>query len=156
MRLIEDFAVTEWERQHVWPCEQAVEIVREALLNRQSVEGLDQLRAGLMINLDSEVLEQIERAQWHLVRPEADYMAWKIPNRAFDPKVLALNPHAQPARSPQLFRLVASVTGEPFVQRRCLATVQSGASRHRTDGKGIAHLFVPTGTSGLSLQVPDA
>ena len=63
MRLVEDFALTEWERQHAWPPEQAVERVREALLHRQSLDGLEQLRAGLMIDLDSEVLEQVERAE---------------------------------------------------------------------------------------------
>lgn len=153
MRLVEDFALTEWERQHAWPPEQAVERVREALLHRQSLDGLEQLRAGLMIDLDSEVLEQVERAEWRLVRPEADYMAWTMPNRAFDPKVLALTAQPQPTRSPQLFCLVASMTAEPFVQRQYLATLEGQVSSHRTDGQGIAHLYALSGAPDLAVQV---
>lgn len=155
MRLVNDIHLSEWERQHAWPTEKARELVHQALLDRQPIDGLDQLRAGLSIDLDTEVLDQIERGEWRLVRPEADYADWKMPDRTFDPAIMELmqNPPAQATRSPRLFRLLDSVTGEPLAQRHYIATVDGDTAPRRTDGKGIAHLFLSAEVQPISMKV---
>jgi len=155
MRLVNDIHLSEWEHQHAWPTEKARELVHQALLDRQPIDGLDQLRAGLSIDLDTEVLDQIERGEWRLVRPEADYADWKMPDRTFDPAIMELmqNPPAQATRSPRLFRLLDSVTGEPLAQRHYIATVDGGTAPRRTDGKGIAHLFLSAEVQPISMKV---
>ena len=155
MRLVNEFDLSERERQHAWPREQALELVRQALLDRQPIDGMNELRRGVLIDIDSEVLDLIERGEWRLVRPEADYADWKMPNRAFDPRVMELmqNPPVQPSRSPKIFLLVESVTGEPLPQRHYIARVDGGTAPRRTDGAGIAHLFVSPGVQQISMAI---
>lgn len=155
MRLVNERDLSASERQNAWPSEQALALVREAILAGQPIEGLTELRAGLSINLDSEVLEQVERGKWWLIKAEADYIDWAMPERAFDPKVIELmqNPPAQPSRSPSVFRLVDSVTGEPLAQHHYLATVDGDTSPRRTDPVGIAHLFVSAEVRHISMEV---
>lgn len=131
MRLVNVIHLSEWERQHACSSEQALELVRQALLDRQPIDGLNELRMGLLIDIDSEVLDQIERGEWRLVRPEADYADWTMPDRTFDPRVMELmhNPPVQPTRSPKVFRLVDSVTGEPLAQCHYIATVEGDPLR---------------------------
>ncbi|APC16067.1 hypothetical protein BLL42_10120 [Pseudomonas frederiksbergensis] len=145
MKLVSELYLSEWERQHAYSSEQALDHVRQALLDRQPVEGLDELRASLLIDIDSEVLEQLERGEWWLIRAEADYGDWVMPVRTFDQTIIELmkNPPVQASRSPKIFRLVASVTAEPLAQQRYIATVDGQAAQRRTDGEGIAHLFAP-------------
>ena len=155
MRLVNDRSMTAWQRRHAWPSEQALTLVRQALLDRQPVDGLAELRASLLIGLDSEVLDQIERGEWWLVRPEADYVEWAMPDRSFDPKVLALmqNSPAQPSRAPLIYRLVESAMGEPLVQRHYLAKVNGESNPRRTDGEGIVHFFISVEVQHLSMAV---
>jgi hypothetical protein len=146
MRLVNETHLSTWERQHAYPSEQALDHMRQALLDRQSIEGLDELRAGLLINIDSEVLEQVERGEWWLIRTEADFGDWVVPARTLDQRVIELmkNPPVQPSRSPRIFRLVDCVTAEPLAQQPYIATVDGQTAQRRTDGEGIAHLFAPT------------
>ncbi|MCP1516202.1 hypothetical protein J2Y74_000512 [Pseudomonas migulae] len=155
MRLVNDIHMSEWERQHAWPSEQALELVRQALQDRQLIDGMDELRAGLLIDIESEVLDPIERGEWRLVRPEADYADWVMPERTFDPKVmeLMLNPPVQPSRTPRVFRLLDSVTGEPLALHHYIATVDGDTAPRRTDGKGIAHLFTSAEIPQISMKV---
>ena len=155
MRLVNELDLSERERQHAWPSEQALELVRQALQDRQLIDGMDELRAGLLIDIESEVLDPIERGEWRLVRPEADYADWVMPERTFDPKVmeLMLNPPVQPSRTPRVFRLLASATGEPLALHDYIATVDGDTAPRRTDGKGIAHLFTSTGWQQISMKV---
>jgi hypothetical protein len=155
MRLVNELDLSEWERQHAWPSEQALELVRQALQDRQLIDGMDELRAGLLIDIESEVLDPIERGEWWLVGPEADYADWVMPERTFDPKVmeLMLNPPVQPTRSPRIFRLVDSVTGEPLALHHYIATVDGDTAPRRTDGKGIAHLFISAEVQQISMKV---
>ncbi|EXF91543.1 hypothetical protein HK44_018085 [Pseudomonas fluorescens HK44] len=155
MKLVSELYLSAWERQHAYSCEQALDLVRQALLDRQSVEGLDELRASLLIDIDSEVLQQLERGEWWLIRAEADYGDWVMPVRAFDQAIIELmkNPPVQASRSPRVFRLVASVTAEPLAQQRYVATVDGQAVQRRTDGEGIAHLFAPAEVRQISMEV---
>jgi len=155
MRLVNELDLSESQRQHTWPSEQALELVQQALLDRQPIEGLGQLRAGLLIDLDSEVLGLVERGEWRLLRPEADYVDWVLPDRAFDPKVMALmqNPPEQPSRSPRIYRLFISTSGEPMLQQHYIATVDGGRVPRRTDVVGIAHLFVADSVRRISMAV---
>jgi hypothetical protein len=155
MRLVNEFQLSAWERQHAYASEQALDLVHQALLDRQPIEGLDELRAGLLIDIDTEVLDQIERGEWWLIRVEADYGDWPIPVPTFDQKVMALmrHPPPQPTRSPRVFRLIDSETLEPLVQQRYSATVDGLALQRKTDGEGIAHLFTPAGVRQISMRV---
>ncbi|KZN16703.1 MULTISPECIES: hypothetical protein [Pseudomonas] len=155
MRLVNEIYLSTWERQHAYSSEQALDHMRQALLDRQSIDGLDELRAGLLINIDSEVLEQVERGEWWLIRAEADFGDWVMPARTLDQRVIELmkNPPVQPSRSPRIFRLVDSVTVEPLAQLSYLATVDGQSVQRRTDGEGIAHLFAPAGVQQISMKV---
>jgi hypothetical protein len=147
--------LTENERLHVYPVDQALERVCKVLLERQPLEGLDQLRAGLMLDLDSEVLEHIERGEWRLLRAEADYSEWPTAQAAFDQVVLDLmnNPPPQPTRTPRIYRLVDSMTGEPLPQQAYIATVDGVPTQRRTDAEGIAHLFIPDDARQISMRI---
>lgn len=125
------------------------------LLERQPLEGLDQLRAGLMLDLDSEVLEQIEHGDWLLLRADADYGEWPTAQSAFDQAVLDLmnNPPPQPTRTPRIYRLVDSMTGEPLPQQAYIATVDGVPTQRRTDAQGIAHLFMPDDVRQISMRI---
>ncbi|WP_207849961.1 MULTISPECIES: hypothetical protein [unclassified Pseudomonas] len=155
MRLVHHWHLSETERQHVYPVDQALERVCQVLLERQPLEGLGELRAGLLIDLDSEVLDQVERGEWLLLKPQADFGHWPVAAAVFDQAVLALmnNPPAQPRRTPRIFRLVASMTGEPLAQQACIATVDGVASQRKTDAEGIAHLFAPDAVSQISMKI---
>lgn len=155
MKLIRELYLTAWERQHACSSEQALEHVRHALQDRQHLEGLDELRAGLLFDSDNEVLEQLERGEWCLIRAEAEYGDWAVSARAFDQRVFQLmkNPPMQVSRTPRIFRLVDSITGEPMAQRRYMATVDGQVSERRTDGQGIAHLFVSQEERRISMVV---
>ena len=155
MRLVNEMHLSTWERQHAYSSEQALDHVRQALLDRQSIEGLDELRAGLLIDIDSEVLEQLEIGEWWLIRAEADFGDWPIPVRVFDQTVIELmkNPPVQPSRSPRIFRLVDSVTAEPLTQQHYIATVDGQAAQRKTDGEGIAHLFASAEVRQISMEV---
>lgn len=155
MRLVHHSHLTESERQHVYPVDQALERVCKVLLERQPLEGLDQLRAGLMLDLDSEVLEHIERGEWRLLRAEADYSEWPTAQAAFDQVVLDLmnNPPPQPTRTPRIYRLVDSMTGEPLPQQAYIATVDGVPTQRRTDAEGIAHLFMPDDARQISMRI---
>lgn len=155
MRLVNEMHLSAWERQHAYPSEQALEHVRQALLDRQSIDGLDELRAALLINIDSEVLEQVEGGQWWLIRTEVDLGDWVMPRPAFDQAVIELmkNPPVQPSRSPRIFRLVDSVTAEPLAQLSYLVTIDGQSVQRRTDSEGIAHLFAPAGVQQISMKI---
>ncbi|RON32598.1 MULTISPECIES: hypothetical protein [Pseudomonas] len=155
MRLVNEMHLSTWERQHAYSSEQALDHVRQALLDRQSIEGLDELRTGLLIDIDSEVLEQLEIGEWWLIRAEADFGDWPIPVRVFDQTVIELmkNPPVQPSRSPRIFRLVDSVTAEPLTQQHYIATVDGQAAQRKTDGEGIAHLFASAEVRQISMEV---
>ncbi|AMQ82637.1 hypothetical protein ACTJK3_08505 [Pseudomonas sp. 22105] len=155
MRLVHHSHLTDTERLHVYPVDQALEWVCKVLLERQSLEGLDQLRAGLMLDLDSEVLEHIERGEWLLLRAEADDGEWSTVQSAFDQAVLDLmnNPPPQPTRTPRIYRLVESMTGEPLPQQPYIATVDGIPTQRRTDAEGIAHLFMPDDARQISMRI---
>lgn len=155
MRLVNAFHLSAWERRHAYSSEEALERVRQALEDRQRLEGLDELRGGLLINLDNEVLGSIEQGQWWLIKPEADFADWVMPSRTFDQKVMNLmnNPPLQPSRSPRLFRLVDSVTAQPLQLQPYIATIDGEAIQRTTDGEGITHLFTPAEVRQISMQV---
>ena len=157
MRLVREFSLTDDERQQVCPVEEALEQVASLLDGRQSLEGLDQLRAGLMINLDSEVLAQIRQGEWCLIKAEADYGYWRGAEAVSEQAVLDLmnNPPEQPTRTARIFRLVDSVTGEPLPAQACIAMVDGIPSQRRTDAQGIAHLFASE-QAQLSLRIFNA
>ena len=155
MRLVNQRDLSESEREHAYCADDALEHVRQALVDRQPIVGLDALRAELLINLDSEVLEQLAHGEWWLIRAEADFVEWLAPMRAFDPVVMALmrNPPVQPSRSPRVFCLLDSVTGEPLVRCQYVATVDGVSAQRRTDELGIAYFFAPAEVQQVSMKI---
>ncbi|MDR7284839.1 hypothetical protein J2X84_003681 [Pseudomonas corrugata] len=61
------------------------------------------------------------------------------------------NPPPQPSRTPRIFRLIDSFTGETLVQRSYIATVDGQTVQRTTDGEGIAHLFTPGEVRQISI-----
>lgn len=155
MRLVHRSQVTQLERRQVYSVDQALERVCKVLLDRQPLEGLDQLRAGLAIDLDSEVLEQVEQGEWLLLMVDAETGDWPVAAAVFDQAVLDLmnNPPPQPTRTPRIFRLVDSMTGEPLAQQPYIATVDGVPTQRRTDTLGIAHLFTADDVRQISMRI---
>jgi len=155
MRLIHRSHVTQLERRQVYPVDQALERVCKALLDRQPINGLDQLRAGLVVDLDSEVLEQIEQGEWLLLTGDTEDGDWPVADVAFDQAVLDLmnNPPPQPVRIPRIYRLVESMTGELLAQQPYIATVDGVPIQRRTDAVGIAHLFMADDARQISMRI---
>jgi hypothetical protein len=89
------------------------------------------------------------------MRAEADFGDWAVPARTFDQTVIELmkNPPVQPSRSPRIFRLVDSLTGEPLTQQPYIVTVDGQTTQRKTDGEGIAHLFTPAEVREISMKV---
>ncbi|WP_232253854.1 type VI secretion system tube protein TssD [Pseudomonas glycinae] len=59
----------------------------------------------------------------------------------------------QPTRTPRIYRLVESMTGEPLPQQPYIATVDGIPTQRRTDAEGIAHLFMPDDARQISMRV---
>lgn len=155
VKLVHHSHLTQAERQQAYPVDQALERVCKALLDRRPLEGLDQLRASLLKDLGSVVLEQVEQGEWLLLKVEDDGGDGLAVAQAFDPAVLDLmsNPPPQPTRTPRIFRLVDSVTGEPLAQQPYIATVDGVPTQRRTDASGIAHLFTADDVRQISMRI---
>ncbi|MHA3738013.1 hypothetical protein ACXR0M_20390 [Pseudomonas sp. Eth.TT006] len=155
MRLVHHWHLSESDRPHVYPVDQALERVCQVLLERQPLEGLDDLRAGLLIDLDSEVLDQVERGEWLLLKSQAEFGHWPVAAAVFEQAVQDLlnNPPVQPRRTPRIFRLVESMTGEPLVQQACIVKVDGVPSQRKTDAEGITHLFAADAVRQISMKI---
>ena len=131
------------ETMNAYPPEEARELVRHSLGEPEPVQGLEDLREGLLLDTDSEVLSQVESGEWLLVKPEAYYFDQShITSGAKDRRVAELlrSPPPQPAPPKQtLFRLVDSETWEPFIHSRFASWITGERSGIRTDAAGVIH-----------------
>jgi hypothetical protein len=76
MLLLSHRYLTNDQRSFAYPPHEAVKLVSRALANGQDINGLNDLRAWLPINRDSEILEQIKKGQWVLLRRGARAFRW--------------------------------------------------------------------------------
>lgn len=118
MRLVRLRDLKVGDRKHVYAPAEALNHVKKALGSHQKIEGLEELRRGLMINLDHYVWQQIERGEWLLIKPEARSFDWThFEKEAAHQRVMASmsNPPPQ-VRPPQLiFCMIDSETAELIV-----------------------------------------
>lgn len=131
MKLIRYLYLSSSELKHAYSTEEAHDLVKQALERREDIEGLDALRRHLMIRLDSEVLDPIERGEWLLIKPEAYYFDWaqfdkSVRAQLFEHRVMALMnaPPPQEKHHRRIFRVTDSQTGEPLINRSYIATVE--------------------------------
>jgi len=160
MKLIRYLYPSSSELKHAYSTEEAHDLVEQALERREDIEGMDELRRHLMINLDSEVLDQIGRGEWLLIKPEAYYFSWaqfdkSVRKQLRDHRVMELmkTPPPQEQRQRQIFRVTDSQTGEPLINRSYIAIVEGETSKRRTDVIGIAHIPAPPAGAKISLHV---
>lgn len=151
MRLVREISLSAWERQHACPVDEALEHIQQALNERLPIEGLEELRAGLMIDIDSQVLEQVEHGEWWLIRADADYGNRIAPTQALVTR--PLEPVEAVQTPPRIFRLVDSLLGEPQPDRQYLANVDGSTAERKTDALGIAHLFLSTEARRIALRI---
>ena len=131
------------ESRNAYPPEEARELVRRSLGEPEPIRGVEELRQGLMLDTDSQVLSQVESGEWLLVKPEACYfdqshIAMETKERRVAELVRSPPPQPQPPRQ-TLFRLVDSETWEPFSHRRFASWITGERSEIRTDAAGVIH-----------------
>jgi hypothetical protein len=160
MKLIRYLYPSSSELKHAYPTEEAHDLVTQALEHREDIEGMDELRRHLMINIDSEVLDQIERGEWLLIKPEAYYFDWtqfdkSVSAQLFEHRVMELMypPPVIEKKYGHVFLVTNSETGKPLVSRSYIATVDGEDSFHRTDSKGLAHVRAPSAKSSVSIHI---
>lgn len=160
MKLIRQLYVSAWELKHAYPAQEAIVQLKQSLENREDIEGMDELRRYLMIDDNREVLDQIERGEWLLIKAEANFFDWTefaeaVSKKQREQRILDLMkaPPPQPKTPLLIFRIVDSETGEPLTHRRYIATVDGQKAERRTDSGGVTHISAPPEGAKISMQV---
>lgn len=150
MKLIRQLYVSEWELKHAYPAQEAIAQFKQSLENREDIQGLDELRRYLMVDDSREVLDQIERGEWLLIKAQANFFDWgqfaeAVSTKQRERRILELMkaPLPQPTTPLLIFRIVDSETGEPLAHRRYIATVDGQKTERRTDSGGVTHISAP-------------
>ncbi|UVJ44007.1 hypothetical protein NVV94_26425 [Pseudomonas sp. LS1212] len=76
MKLIHRNQLRPEERPYIYPTAEAVALVKHALNFRQDINGLKGLRRTSMLNYDPEVLKQVQRGEWLLIKRDAKAFDW--------------------------------------------------------------------------------
>lgn len=155
MKLIRGRYASSWERKHAFASEDAVIQVRQHLASGQNIEGMDQLRSFLMLNVEHEVLQQVQSGEWLLIKPEAYYFDWgQFEKSMFEQRVMdlmsAAPPHAKPPAI-QVFHVADSETAQSLDNRRCVVTGHT--AKRPIDGLGITHIPEPAEGERIELRV---
>ena len=145
MKLIHARQLKKGEENHVYSSEHAVAQIKTALSRNQKVEGLAELRRGLLVKHDHYVLRAIERGEWILIKPEARSFDWTHFEKEYKhQKMMELlaNPPPQIAPPKWIFRANDSETGEPVVTHSYHYKFPGEDSYRRTDTQGFGTLPV--------------
>lgn len=144
------------ELKHAYSAEEAVSVVKQHLDAKYPIDGLDHLRSFLALNFDFEVLNQVSKGEWLLIKPEAYYFDYAPFREAFrHQRVMELMAHPLPHEKPdvQVFRVLDSLTGEWLVNRRYTAIIDGKRGQRRIDEQGITHLMKPAKGASITFQV---
>jgi hypothetical protein len=143
MRLLHRRNLKVEEGKHVYLPAEALKQVKRALTSYQKIEGLDELRCGLMVNLDHFVWQQIERGEWLLIKPEARSFDWThFEREALHRRALAVmdNPPPQPKPLVLIFRTTDSETGERIIGRKYITSLDAAKRSRKLDDQGIGYV----------------
>jgi hypothetical protein len=154
MRLVHRRNLKKGEDKYVYPPDEALKQIKTALFRYQKIEGLAELRRGLMINLDHYVWQEIERGEWLLIKPEARSFDWAHFERAArDQRMWAAyeNPPPQPKPLQLIFRAIESKTGDRIASQKYITRVDGIRDWRRIDGQGISHIPLPSKKAKVSV-----
>jgi hypothetical protein len=160
VKLIRQLYVSARELKHAYPAQEAIAQVKQSLENREVIDGMDELRRSLMVDDSSELLDQIERGEWLLIKAQASFFDWGqfaevVSKKQRDQRIMELmkSPLPQPKTPLRIFRIVDSETGEPLTHRSYIATVDGQKTERRTDSSGVTHISAPPEGAKISMQV---
>ena len=154
MRLVHRRKLKMGDEKYVYPPAEAIALIKSALARYQRIEGLAELRRGLMINLDHLVWQQIERGEWLLIKPEARSFDWKdFEPEARHRRMLAAmeNPPPQPKPLVLIFRATDSETAEWIISRKYIASLDGTKDSRKIDDQGIGYVPLSSKRVGVSM-----
>jgi hypothetical protein len=143
MRLVHRRKLKMGDEKYVYPPAEAIALVKKSVARYQKIEGLAELRRGLLINLDSFVWQQIERGEWLLIKHEARFFDWKdFEPEARHRRMLAAmeNPPPQPKPLVLIFRATDSETAEWIISRKYIASLDGTKDSRKIDDLGIGYV----------------
>lgn len=119
MLLLSHRYLTNDQRSFAYPPHEAVKLVSRALANGQDINGLNDLRAWLPINRDSEILEQIKKGQWVLLRRGARAFRWADFAESVQEQRAIYDEYYAPRPEPKfsLHYILVDSSGAPVVDR---------------------------------------
>ena len=154
MKLISSRHASSWDLEHAFSVEEALNLMQHPMAGGQEIAGLQQLRTTLMINFDSQVLQQIESGEWLLIKPEANCFNWgQFEGAAREQRVMDAMQHPVPQPKPevQVLQVLASETLEPLVNRRYTAVIDGTSELRKIDALGFTHL--PASAKGAQVLI---
>ncbi|MFJ7882970.1 hypothetical protein ACIQYF_05580 [Pseudomonas sp. NPDC096917] len=154
MKLISARQASLWDMEHAFSAKEARDVVQQHLSAGQKIEGLQSLRSAMMLNFDSQVVQQVESGEWVLIKPEANCFNWGQFDKAVrDQRVMEVMQHpiVQPKPVVLVVQMLDSEILEPLVSRLYTAIID-GVSQTRTiDALGITHL--PESAKGAKVVI---
>ncbi|WP_297845229.1 hypothetical protein [Pseudomonas sp.] len=156
MRLVHCRKLKMGDEKYVYPPAEAIALIKSAVARYQKIEGLAELRRGLMINLDHMVWQQIERGEWLLIKPEARSFDWKdFEPEARHRRMLAAmeNPPPQITPAKLIFRLFDSETAEFIFSRKYFGKFDGESGERRVDAQGFGTFPVISKKASLSVRL---
>jgi hypothetical protein len=156
MRLVHRRNLKKGEDKYLYTPAEALKEIKTALFRYQKIEGMAELRRGLLINLERYVWQQIERGEWLLIKPEARSFDWKHfePEARHQRMMEALaNPPPQPKPPSLIFRVFDSETGETIIKRNYFAKFDGQQGGRRIDTQGFGTLPVSSKRGNISVQL---
>jgi hypothetical protein len=146
MKLISHLDPMPEERRNAYPPEEARGLVKESFGSSDSIEGMDELRHGLILDTETEVLSRLESGDWLLINEKAYYFDNSaIVKQAKEQRAMDLmnSPPPQPRQIITQFRILDSETREPITSRNFATVTDGQKGERRTDSYGVAHISKP-------------
>lgn len=158
MRLIDRRHLKKGEDKYVYSPAEALTHVKWALDRYQKIEGLAELRRGLMINHDHYVWQHIERGEWLLIKREARTFDWKHFEKEYQQQRMMeslANPPPQIEPPKLIFRVMDSESAELIVKRSYMAMFDGQTGGRRLDWDGFGTLPVASKAANITLRLAE-
>jgi len=147
MKLISRLDSLPEELRNAYSPEEARGLVQESFGSSNSIEGMDKLRHGLILDTETEVLGRLESGDWLLINEKAYYFDNSaIVKQAKEQQVMEMmnSPPPQPKQIITQLRILDSETSEPITNRNFAAVIDGQKGERRTDSYGVAHISKPS------------
>lgn len=131
------------ELRNAYSPEEGGKLVRSALESNESIEGMEELRHGLVLDTDAQILACIESGEWRLIKEEACFFDHSgVKEQVKERRVLDLmrSPPPQLQAEKTLLRIVDSVMREPIGSHDFSTVIGGEKAERRTDALGATHL----------------